>query len=201
MAVDALVSQMGFVAVIVSAVATAAAALFTAWQVVQMRHSRMVDTFLNVYASANEDHMRAAATWVKYEMPAGLAYEAAIKERRAWDSISAVVHYFEMVGVLVLRRYISADLVYDQMGPWVAGTWEKLHSLVDGHRKAKKSPDYGENFELLAQGFYEWVKSNPPKLEKRPRLSQQHAERYYQGSAAPAPEPAPKDASAPPGAK
>jgi hypothetical protein len=91
------------------------------------------------------------------------------KERIPWDYISTVIHYFEMCGVLIDNGRISPHLLYDQMGVWVAGTWAKLEPIIAAHRTAKSTPDYAENFEILARGFYEWAKNLPPKLEKRAR--------------------------------
>ena len=170
------------IAIITSAVAAASAAIFIAKQVAYMKQSRLVDTFLNVFNISNHEYMRQAANWVKYEMDSNLSYDAAISDGKAWGHISAVSHFFEMVGVLLLNQCISEDIIFDQTGPWIAGTWEKLQPTIDNHRKAKKTPDYCENFEMLVQRYYEWVESHPPKLEKRSRLGREHAHEYYKRS-------------------
>ncbi len=177
---QAQLSIIQTLAVIISAVATAAAAIFVARQVSLMKQTRLVDTFLNVFNTGNQDYMREAANWVKYEMDSDTTYETAASNPKSWRHVSAINHYFEMVGVLVGNGYISEDLVFDQMGAWIAGSWEKLRPIIEAHREKKNIPDHCENFELLAARYYEWTKAHAPKVKTRPYFGQERARTYYQ---------------------
>ncbi len=168
---SANLATISAIGVLISALAAAVAAIFVARQIFNMKKSREVDTFLRLIEAGNEDKIKNAADWIKYEMPNSLSYDEVKKDPQLWIRITTVCHYFEMIGVLVLHNFISKDLVYDQMGPWIMGTWAKIEHLVANHRAVKHAPDYCENFELLASGYFAWAKRNPAKLEKRARVT------------------------------
>lgn len=144
-----------------------------------MRRSRELDAFLRVVAAGNETGVRQASDWVKYEMPSALTYEEARSDLEMWNRISTVVHHFEMVGVIVQHELLSEDLVFDQMGAWIAGTWGKLEAIVLSHRAAPHSPEYCENFELLVALANHWAATHPAKLEHRPRANKEVARVYH----------------------
>jgi len=166
-------------AVILSAIAAIAAALFVSLQVAHMKRAREVDTFLRILDTGNCEPVCSAANWVKYEMKSDLSYENARADQEIWQRVSAVGHHFETLGILVERKYIARDLIFDQMGPWIAGSWAKLQHLVGAHRVKRHAPDYAENFELLARSYEEWAERHPAKLEKRARSSKQAIHDYY----------------------
>ncbi len=179
---NALKPWLDFVAplaVILSAAAAIAAAIFVSLQVLHMKRAREVDTFLRILDAGNQEPLCSAANWVKYEMKSALSYESARADRDVWQKISAVEHHFEMLGVLVGRGYLSRDLIFDQMGAWIAGTWAKLEHLIGANRAARHAPDYAENFELLAREYEKWAERHPAKLEKRARASKQTSRDYY----------------------
>lgn len=167
------------VAVIISAVAAAAAAIFISLQVAHMKRAREVDTFLRILDIGNHEPVCSAANWVKYEMNSALSYDNALANREVWQKVSAVEHHFEMLGILVGLKYISRDLVFDQMGAWIAGSWAKLQYLIGAHRAIRHAPDYAENFELLARSYEKWAELHPAKLEKRARASKDAIRDYY----------------------
>jgi hypothetical protein len=156
-----------------------AAAWFVALQISQMKRAGEVDAFLRVLDAGNREPVSSCAAWVKYQMPDDLSYEDARADHVVWDKIGHVEHHFETIGILVARNYISEDLIYDQMGPWITGSWAKLERLIAAHRAARRAPDYGENFEVLATRYEVWAADNPPKLEKRARASKEAAQNYY----------------------
>lgn len=166
-------------AVILSAIAAITAAIFVSLQVAHMKRSREVDTFLRILDTGNCEPVCSAANWVKYEMPSDFSYDQARADHTVWQRISAVEHHFETLGILVERGYIARDLIFDQMGPWIAGSWAKLQALIGAHRAAHHAPDYAENFELLARSYEDWAESHPAKLEQRARASKQAIQDYY----------------------
>jgi len=182
MSVDDLRSYLSLIApiaVTVTSLTAIVAAIFVSRQVAHLKRSREVDTFLRILEAGNHEPVRTAANWVKYDLDESLSYKEARADLEIWDKISTVEHHFEMLGILVDRTYISRDMLYDQMGPWIAGSWAKLQPLIGAHRAARKAPDYAENFEILADGYEDWAKKNPAKLEKRARASKQALQQYY----------------------
>jgi hypothetical protein len=171
------------IAVILSAFAGIVAALFVARQVAHMKRAREVDTFLRILDRGNSEPVCSAANWVKYEMAPDLSYDLARADLQVWQRIAAIEHHFETLGILVERKYVSRDLLFDQMGPWIAGSWAKLQAVIGAHRAARHTPDYAENFELLARSYEKWAEDHPAKLEKRSRASKGAIEQYYRQEA------------------
>jgi hypothetical protein len=163
---------------IIAGIAAICAAVFVSLQVAHMKRSREVDTFLRVIEAGNTDALRGAGQWVKTRISPDTTYQQA-GEADYRENMSLLINYFEMVGILVHRRYLSTDLVYDQMGSWIVGSWGKLRVLIAAHRTARRSPQYAENFELLALGYDAWAKRHPPKLETRERPSGLALEEFY----------------------
>lgn len=170
---------------IISAISTTMAALagtgatiFISLQVLAMKRSREVDTFLRVLDAGNGDRVRLAANWIKYAMNPKITYEEAMQPDPR-EKLSDIIHHFEMIGVLAQRKYNSKDLIYDQMGPWIVGSWGKLEPFILAHRAAKHAPDYAENFELLMMDYAQWAETHPAKLEKRKRTNRQDVRDYY----------------------
>jgi hypothetical protein len=161
----------GDAAAIVVAVATSVLAVGVVFAYLQVRHLasvREVDATLRLYELGQVPHVREAATWVKYVFdPERSEYEQLYGSRADWDRLADVNHYFELVGTLVINGYVSKDLVFDLMGTFMAGTWEKVERIVREHRAKRASPTYMENFELLQKEFAQWGEAHAPKIEKR----------------------------------
>lgn len=164
---------------ILSAFVAVLAALFISYQIVLVRRAHQTSTFLKVLDIARDKDFTEAANWVKYTMIPTLSYEQAKASQADWNRISEVVHFFESLGILVDRNFINRDLLFDQMGTWIAGTWGKLRPLISVHRAKHGYPDYAENFELLVDRFDKWTKKNRAKKERRPRLGVGGATNYY----------------------
>jgi hypothetical protein len=163
----------GDAAAIVVAVATSVLALGVNFAYLQVRHLasvRETDATLRLYELGQVPHVREAASWLKYVFdPERISYEQLYASRTDWDRFSDVNHYFELVGTLVMNRYVSRDLVFDLMGTFIAGTWEKVEPIVREHRAKRASPTYMENFELLQTEFARWAEIHAPKIEGRLR--------------------------------
>ena len=170
-----------YIATILAALTGMGTAIFVAYQLALMKRAREVDTFLRIIDAGNTDLVRSAANWLKHEMNSGMTYDEAIAPANR-ERIAVVVHHFEMIGILVQHGYINGSLVYDQMGPWVVGSWGKLREIISTHRAKKRAPDYAENFEMLVSGYEQWSRLNPAKLEKRGRASHQALHEYYEGT-------------------
>lgn len=171
---DILVS----ISTIVAALSGTGAAIFVSLQVAHMKRSREVDTFLRIIEAGNSESIRRASQWVKMKITPDTTYEQT-GQLDYRENLALVTNYFEMVGILVNRGHISKDLVYDQMGSWIVGSWAKLRVIIAAHRAAKRAPQYAENFEILALGYDSWARRHPPKLDKRKRPSGEVLETFY----------------------
>src|ERR1039457_73712 len=164
---------------IVSAFVALAGVVFISYQIVLVRRSHQTSTFLKILDMARDKNFAEAVNWVKYKMDTSINYDTARANDQAWSNISQVIHFFESLGILVQRNFINRDLVFDQMGTWIAGTWSKVKPLIVVHRATKGYPEYAENFEILVEKFDEWAKKNQAKKERRPRLGVTGAANYY----------------------
>ena len=165
-------------ATIIACVVGIMAAVFVALQIYSMKKSRVVDTFLRIYEVSNTSQFCEAAYYIKSEINTGTSYkETGEKENRI--KLSLVINYFEMVGNLVNNRYLPINIVYDQMGTWVVGTWSKLEKLIKQHRVEKSNPQYAENFELLASKYDKWAQIKPLRFEKRQRAKSDSISGFY----------------------
>lgn len=139
--------------------------VFAYLQVKQSNTVREIDAAIRLYGLGQETRIEEAARWVKYELNPNTPYEQLYADRPSWDKLSDINHYFELVGTLVTNKYIAQDLVFDLMGGFIEGTWEKVEALVRAHRQQRSAPTYMENFELLHLEFVAWASKHPPKIE------------------------------------
>jgi hypothetical protein len=152
------------IAIIISALAATVAALFIARQIVLMKRSREVETFLQLIREAKSDKISESSTWIKNNLKDNPSYESLRSGPDSWAHMKNLNHFFEMVGILVIRKQISEDLVFDQMGSWVVEMWELQESAIRKRRAERNDNAYCENYEILARRYIEWAKKNPPKL-------------------------------------
>ena len=164
---------------IVSAIIAVLGVGFVSYQLVLVRRSHQTNTFLRIIDMARERHFSEHSNWVKYDMEDQIPYESLWGNKTTREHVTAVIHFFETLGILIERKYVNADLVFDQMGSWIEGVWHKLEHIIVTHRAKKKSPEYAENFDALARRYNEWASRHDAKLEKRPRLSGMAASGYY----------------------
>jgi hypothetical protein len=154
------------------------AAIFIVVQIYSMKKSREVDVFLRIYEITNTKDFLDASLFIKTKISKETTYvETNTPEYR--NSLSIITNYFEMVGILVNKKYISNCIIYDQMGTWIVGTWNKIEKIIKSHRVEKNNPQYAENFEMLATMYDDWAKMTPLKLEKRKRISGKAVEDFY----------------------
>jgi hypothetical protein len=81
-------------------------------------------------------------------------------EKPEQAAILALVNYFEGLGILVKRKLIDIDLVYDFLGSDINMIWEKLKPIIEGERKKRNYPP------LNCEYFYNEMKKREQKLAK-----------------------------------
>jgi hypothetical protein len=61
-------------------------------------------------------------------------------EKPEQTAILTVINYLEGIGILVRRKLIDIDLVYDFWGPDITTIWEKLKPIVEGEKRKWNYP-------------------------------------------------------------
>lgn len=82
-------------------------------------------------------------------------------EKPEQAAILALVNYFEGLGILVRRRLIDIDSVYDFWGSDINMIWEKLRPIVEGERKKWNYPT------LNCEYFYAEMKKREQQLASK----------------------------------
>jgi hypothetical protein len=72
-------------------------------------------------------------------------------------------NYFEGIGILVYRKLVEADIVYDFWGDIIQSSWEKIKPLIVDMRKDSGDPNVFKFWEYL----YDEMKKRRQKLQPR----------------------------------
>lgn len=114
------------------------------------------------------DQNRGALLWFLHDLAAKdyaeykAKYAGTSAERVSFTSVCG---FFELAGVLVNRKLLSADLFFDVFNP--VPYWERARPIVEGMREAR--PHIYENFERLDAKRREWAARRSPKGKPRTR--------------------------------
>lgn len=126
--------------------------------------SQDVTVALTLFDRSTSAEMHEASSWVKNKMPEDFTYQDFLNKPEERKKLEILWYYFEFLGVLVNRKYINEDIVFDQQGSFIVGMWEKTREVIKARREDKNAPMYMENFEILADRYSEWAVVNRPKL-------------------------------------
>jgi hypothetical protein len=74
-------------------------------------------------------------------------------------------NYFEGIGILVSRRLVKADVVYDFWGDIIQSSWEKIRPLIEEMRKDSGDP----NMFLFWEHLYVEMKKREQRKQKTAR--------------------------------
>ncbi len=77
-------------------------------------------------------------------------------------SLKMLGNYFEGIGLLVYRKLVETDIVYDFWGSIALSTWTENESLIRDMRKESGEPTMFEYWEYLAE---EMRKRRPNKVK------------------------------------
>ena len=123
-----------------------------------------VDLLLQLYQIY--DRHREALLWFLHDLTAKnyseykAKYAGTSKERLSFTSVCG---FFELSGVLVNRKLLSADLFFDVFNhtPY----WQRAKPIVEGMRKVR--PHIYENFERLDEQRRRWAEKRLPKVRSK----------------------------------
>jgi hypothetical protein len=102
-------------------------------------------------------------------LPKGVSIDGLKKRGSDYENAAFLVSFtFESFGVMVHRRIVSLDMVWELMGGTILGAWERLEGWVKGVR-AEQGRDK----------FDEWIEWLAGQLREKEALDEQPAYRKY----------------------
>jgi hypothetical protein len=139
-----------------TAIISAGSAIFVSiFAVIQLRHMekhRNVDVTMKLFEWADSDRLHKAFRWLDKEYSFKTYADYKLLEQNdvtASEYPFEVVAFFEQVGFLVQKKFVDHEVVADRLGHYVVLNWRKLSPWIEGVRKEKRDPTYGEHFEHL----------------------------------------------------
>ncbi|HEY4153232.1 MAG TPA: hypothetical protein VGM38_07910 [Pseudolysinimonas sp.] len=136
---------------IVNTVALSAAALFAAYQLVELRRQRRRESVLGLVRSFQSGDFTAALARIN-SLPDG-ADTATIKKvlgHDGRDQVFLVGLTWESLGVLAFRREIDMATIDDFFSGAISISWRKLHVFVEEDRRDVERETAWEWFQWLA---------------------------------------------------
>ena len=120
---------------------------------------------LKLYELRREPRLRDARKWFGtapqfQSREEWLKYAPSGSEENA--SYRMVVTYWEMVSSLVASGVLNAELFF-QANLEMLFVWEKIRKILPEVRAAQKNPMLYRNFEQVATGYIEHMKTNSPE--------------------------------------
>jgi hypothetical protein len=86
-------------------------------------------------------------------------------------SLKLLGNYFEGVGLLVYRKLVETDIVFDFWGNLALSLWEGKETLIMGMRKDSGEPRMFEFWEFLAKEMKKRKIAQPKKFEAKAPMS------------------------------
>ncbi|MGE0226943.1 MAG: hypothetical protein AB7I38_12825 [Dehalococcoidia bacterium] len=156
---------------IASAVAAGAAVLgilLLVWQLRGIRHAQDVTIALSLLERRSSDEFRAAVSWVRSPEADRLSHltpEEFERQVEMREHCELLWSYYEFVGVLVRRKALSEDILFDQGGILLSDTWERTHRYIHARRDntTRYGARYMENFQFLKERWARWDTRQPPR--------------------------------------
>jgi hypothetical protein len=118
------------------------AAIYYMWQIRHQTKTRQTDLLVRVAPWVNigsSELQQALMTTLSTEYK---DYDDFVKKygqlhsnKPEQKAILAVINYLEGIGILVKRKLVDIDLVYEFWGPDINTIWEKLKPIIEGEKQ------------------------------------------------------------------
>jgi len=147
------------------AIASAGVFLAAIYYVMEIRHqSRLRQTEsvirLSPWFNMNAKEVQEAVTQVcSIEYKNYEDYLERYSKKPEHTTLKILGNYFEGIGILVYRKLVKADIVYDFWGEIIQSSWEKIQPLVADMRK-----DIGDSNMFR---FWEYLYNEMKKREQK----------------------------------
>jgi hypothetical protein len=140
-------------------IASASVVVGAIYYLLETRHQRLIRQTesilrLSPWFSMNAKEMQEAITQVcSAEYTDYEDYMAKYAGKPEYNSLKLLGNYFEGIGLLVYRKLVKTDIVFDFWGDLVLSIWEGNQKLIFAMRKDSNAPRMFEFWEYLAKEF------------------------------------------------
>lgn len=135
-------SEVQTVSIAVASASITLAAIYYMWQIRHQTKTRQTDLLVRVAPWVNissSELQQALMTTLSTEYK---DYDDFVKKygqlhsnKPEQKAILAVINYLEGIGILVKRKLVDIDLVYEFWGPDINTIWEKLKPIIEGEKQ------------------------------------------------------------------
>lgn len=155
------------ISAIVAAVGVIIGVVLTVLELRHLRGQRQTDLLVRIVPWVNIGSIELQQALMKTLKTEYKDYDDFVKrygelhsEKPEQAAILAVANYFEGIGILVRRKLVDIDLVYDFWGPDINAIWEKLKPIIEGEKRKWNYPTL--NIEYL----FDEMKKKEQKFQK-----------------------------------
>ena len=154
------------------AIASASVVVGVVYYALQLRNQnrmRQTDLLMRLYATFTSREFEEA--WYKvlclefkdYEDFVG-KYGSVVSETSTNIALSSVTSFFEGIGVLLHKKLVDIDLIWELFSPPIVNTWQKCRPIVEGYRQqyGKEMPE-AKNDTQWFEYLYNEVKKRQQK--------------------------------------
>jgi hypothetical protein len=125
------------------------------YYILEIRHQRRLRQTESVIRLSPWFNMNAREVQEAINQVCSIEYEdyadylAKYSEKPEHMTLKILGNYFEGIGILVYRKLVEADIIYDFWGEIIQSTWEKIKPLIADMRKNSGSLKMFEFWEYL----------------------------------------------------
>lgn len=141
------------ISIAVASVSVTLAAVYYVWQVRHQSKIRQTDLLVRIAPWVNISSSELQHAIIKTLKTEYKDYNDFVKrygelhsEKPEQKALLAVINYFEGLGILVKRKLVDIDLVYDFWGPDLNTIWGKLKPIIEGEKKKWNWPTLNSEY-------------------------------------------------------
>ncbi len=128
--------------------------LVLAWQLREIKRATYAQSFFTAANRLQDEKLREAR---------GTVFSLKDTQYRDWTPENKktgeiVCHNYDVVGILVRNKMLPEEMIVDSWGDSLRRLWPILEPLVEDYRKQRKSPEFWDDFQYLAEKAVELKK-------------------------------------------
>ena len=155
------------ISIVMASASVMAGIVYYAFQIRHQNRMRETDLIMRLYSAyGNEEYSEVVNRYLASEYR---DYDDFVKKYGPFPSEGSVQvafrtigMFYEGVGILLNRKLVNPDLVYDLFN--VELFWEKMKPIAEGERKRLNYPNLWEYFEYL---YNEWKKRERKPVQSK----------------------------------
>ncbi len=149
-----LVLDIQTISVVIASASVVAGAIYYMMETRHQRIERQTESILRLspWFSMNAREIQEAISQVcSAEYSTYEDYHAKYAGKPEQTALKLLGNYFEGIGLLVFRKLVEADIVYDFWGDLARSIWEENEEIIQGMRKDSGELRMFEFWEFLAK--------------------------------------------------